>query len=538
MEYFAGLDVSLRSCAICVGDAKGKVMLERELPCEIGDIADCLNSFDYPIERVGFEAGTLSQHLFYGLTGEGFDVVCMEARQVNAALAAMRNKTDKNDARGIAHVLRTGWFSPVHMKSREAHGVRALLSTRKALLNKTIDLANEVRGLLKIFGLRLPKTVQHGSFDGLVRPMIEMDEVLAHAIIPLLDARLALYQHFLELDRRVKRAAARDMLAATAIDMSKDDNDDFYRPPATTTAGLMFPARSKLTVRGFTNLHRASLSLGAALEGVLSKDVALLGRDDERALCQAGFERLRIGAEGLTAALDRLRAQLTSERPYFSADLGPFYHWLRSVYDDPSLTKITALTREHIFKTYPVDLDQYVLGEKPTNEVWLTMEDARARSGFGAVFLKKLLGHMQGVSEVEALMRTDVHVDELRDAKAFWATLANLKEAADALAVSPSQVKVMMSLGMLPNIQITSSLRYTKRDAVLKLLRAVEGLPPTKGGGYLPLRDFCRRDGVALPKAVKAFCEGDLDGAVRRGEGRGLHALEVALDVLKCRPSL
>jgi transposase len=131
MEYFAGLDVSLRSCAICVVDAKGKVMLERELPCEVGDIADYLNSFGHPIVRIGFEAGTLSQYLFYGLTNEGFDVVCMEARQVNAALSAMRNKTDKNDARGIAHVLRTGWFSPVHMKSREAHGVRALPAPAK-----------------------------------------------------------------------------------------------------------------------------------------------------------------------------------------------------------------------------------------------------------------------------------------------------------------------------------------------------------------------------------------------------------------------
>ncbi|MEP2202399.1 MAG: IS110 family transposase, partial [Tateyamaria sp.] len=81
---------------------------------------------------------------------------------------------------------------------------------RKALLSKTIDLANEVRGLLKIFGIRLPKTVKHGSFDGVVRPMIEMDEVLAHVMLPLLDARLVLYQHFLELDRRVKRAAGQD----------------------------------------------------------------------------------------------------------------------------------------------------------------------------------------------------------------------------------------------------------------------------------------------------------------------------------------
>lgn len=210
MDYFAGLDVSLRSCALCIVDAKGTVVRERELFCDVEDIANCLNNFAHPIVRVGFEAGTMSQHLFYGLKDEGFDVVCMEARQVNAALSAMRNKTDRNDARGIAQVLRTGWFSPVHMKSRAAHGVRALLSTRKALLSKTIDLANEVRGLLKIFGIRLPKTVKHGSFDGLVRPLIEMDPVLARAMIPLLDARAVPYQHFLELDRRVKWAATRD----------------------------------------------------------------------------------------------------------------------------------------------------------------------------------------------------------------------------------------------------------------------------------------------------------------------------------------
>ena len=210
MEYFVGLDVSLRSCALCIVDTKGNVLLERELGCEVDDIAECLSEFEFPIERVGLEAGTMSQHLYFGLQAAGFDVVCMEARHVNAALSAMRNKTDKNDARGIAHVLRTGWFSPVHMKSREAHGLRALLSTRKALLKKTMDLANETRGLLKIFGIRLPKSVSHGSFDGIVRPIIEMDDVLAHALVPLLDARVALYQQYLELDRRVKRAASHD----------------------------------------------------------------------------------------------------------------------------------------------------------------------------------------------------------------------------------------------------------------------------------------------------------------------------------------
>ncbi len=210
MEYFAGLDVSLRSCALCIVDRYEQVAFERETACDISEIAGILNGFPYPISRVGFEAGTMSQHLFFGPKAEGFDVVCMEARQVNAALSAMRNKTDRNDARGIAQILRTGWFSPVHMKSRESHGIRALLSCRKALLNKTIDLANEVRGLLKIFGIRLPSSVDHGRFDSIVRPLIEIDDVLAHACLPLLDARAALYQQYLELDRRVKRAARQD----------------------------------------------------------------------------------------------------------------------------------------------------------------------------------------------------------------------------------------------------------------------------------------------------------------------------------------
>lgn len=84
MEYFAGLDVSLRSCALCIVDARGSVALERELACDVDEIAQCLKSFAYPIARIGFEAGTMSQHLFYGLTNNGFDVVCMEKRARSA----------------------------------------------------------------------------------------------------------------------------------------------------------------------------------------------------------------------------------------------------------------------------------------------------------------------------------------------------------------------------------------------------------------------------------------------------------------------
>jgi transposase len=136
----------------------------------------------------------------------------MESRQVKAALSAMRNKTDKNDARGIAQILRTGWFSRVHVKSIGSHHIRALLSCRRAVLNKCVDLENEVRGLLKIFGIRLPSHLEHSVFEEAVRESIEADAALAHALIPLLDARGVLYQTFLVLDRRVKATARADAL--------------------------------------------------------------------------------------------------------------------------------------------------------------------------------------------------------------------------------------------------------------------------------------------------------------------------------------
>jgi transposase len=111
----------------------------------------CLRSFSPELKIVGFEAGTLTQYLTYGLQAAGFEVICLEARQVSAALAAMRNKTDSNDARGIAQILRTGWYSRVHVKSLESHQIRLLLSSRKAVLSKCIDLENELRGPLKVF---------------------------------------------------------------------------------------------------------------------------------------------------------------------------------------------------------------------------------------------------------------------------------------------------------------------------------------------------------------------------------------------------
>jgi transposase len=194
MDCFAGLDVSLRSTNICVVDGHGKRVVEGKTAAEVADIVAFLDGLDVTVAEVGVEAGMLTQYLTYGLRFAGYEVVCMEARQVKAALSAMRNKTDKHDARGIAQILRSGWYSRVHVKSIESHHIRALLSSRRSLLDKCIDLENEIRGILRIFGLKLPSKLAHGSFDRVVRPLIEADDALSTPLLPVLDARLGLYQ--------------------------------------------------------------------------------------------------------------------------------------------------------------------------------------------------------------------------------------------------------------------------------------------------------------------------------------------------------
>jgi transposase len=116
MTYYTGIDVSLRSVSICTVNDKGEVCFEAKVAAEIDAIVDCLHRLDRDVKSVGFEAGTLTQYLTYGLQAAGLEVVCLEARRVSVTLAAMRNKTDRNDARGIAQILRTGWYSQVHVK--------------------------------------------------------------------------------------------------------------------------------------------------------------------------------------------------------------------------------------------------------------------------------------------------------------------------------------------------------------------------------------------------------------------------------------
>ncbi|WP_374819030.1 IS110 family transposase [Brucella grignonensis] len=134
--FYAALDVSLRSVAICIIDEAGKVRLERSVPSDVPDIVRCFNEFGQPIHQVGLEAGTLTQHLTYGLTDAGFDVVCMEARQVNAALSAMRNKTDKNDARALSSNGTENTHKLAYRSSIPAvRGSRSGLSSPRAMIS-------------------------------------------------------------------------------------------------------------------------------------------------------------------------------------------------------------------------------------------------------------------------------------------------------------------------------------------------------------------------------------------------------------------
>lgn len=212
MTYFTGIDVSLRSVSICVVNDRGEVCREAKVDAHVDVIADWLRSFSTDVTSVGFEAGALSQYLTYGLQAAGFEVICLEARQVKNTLDAMRNKTDRNDARGIAQILRTGWYSRVHIKSLHSHRVRTLLASRKAILAKCVDLENELRGLLRVFGIRLPPRVGHGSFDDQIRPTFADDEMLCCALVPLLDARTVLYKIYLKLDNVVKALTKSDPL--------------------------------------------------------------------------------------------------------------------------------------------------------------------------------------------------------------------------------------------------------------------------------------------------------------------------------------
>ena len=200
MERYAGIDVSLKGSSICVVDVTGKIVRETKVPSEPETLVAFFRQLGLPMTRIGLEAGPLSQWLHAGLTRAGFEVVLLETRQVKAALSAMVVKTDRKDARGIAQLLRMGWFRPVHCKSLPAQETRALLVGRKLLQSKLLDLEFSIRGILRGFGLKVGP-VSRGRFVARIRELTSGQPMLERVIEPMLRAREALSKEFRTLHR-------------------------------------------------------------------------------------------------------------------------------------------------------------------------------------------------------------------------------------------------------------------------------------------------------------------------------------------------
>jgi len=209
MEFYAGLDVSLEATSVCVVNGEGKVVREGKLPSDPDAIELFLAEWGIHLKRVGLEAFSFSAWLYAALDEKGLPIVCIETRHTKAALNAMLNKTDRNDARGIAQLMRTGWFRPVHVKSREAQALRMLLAGRKALLGKVLDMENMIRGLIRPFGLKVGQ-VSTGKFDGRVRDLVAGLAELEQIVEPLLAARAAMRLQFARMHRLALAAARND----------------------------------------------------------------------------------------------------------------------------------------------------------------------------------------------------------------------------------------------------------------------------------------------------------------------------------------
>lgn len=211
MEHYGGIDVSLESSSVCVVDGGGKVVREAKVASAPEALIGWLRALDAPVSRIGLEAGPLSQWLYEGLREAGFAVELLETCQVADAFRSMPVKTDRKDARGIAQLLRLGWFKPVHCKSLGAREARALLTARRLVQAKRHDIDMSIRGVLRGFGLKVGKTTPK-AFEHRARELSEGHPTLATIMEALLRSRNALDAEFRPLDKAVNRAAGADRI--------------------------------------------------------------------------------------------------------------------------------------------------------------------------------------------------------------------------------------------------------------------------------------------------------------------------------------
>src|SRR6187399_3293357 len=202
MEHFAGLDVSVKDTSVCIVDDTGRIVREVKVASEPEALLAVLENPTYHFKRIGLEAGPLSQWLYSALAEAGLPAICVETRHMRAMLKVQINKTDRNDARGLAQMMRAGLYRPVHVKTLRSQKLRMLLTHRKLLQSKAIAIENDLRGTLRNFGLKVGMAGT-ARFEARIKELVENIPDLAALVEPLLVIRRALREQIGVLHRRL-----------------------------------------------------------------------------------------------------------------------------------------------------------------------------------------------------------------------------------------------------------------------------------------------------------------------------------------------
>jgi len=208
MKQYVGLDVSQRETSICILDEQGRIIFEGKAPSEPGDLARLIRTRAPNAERIGFETGAMASWLWHELKRLGLPVVCIDARHAHAALSVRMNKSDQNDARGLAELVRIGWYREVQVKSQESQFMRSLLVARSRLVAIRRDIENQVRGMLKEEGLLFPRAVDKLFRDHAMR--LVDGQPLQSIISGLLAVHERVCSEQAALDKRVRALARAD----------------------------------------------------------------------------------------------------------------------------------------------------------------------------------------------------------------------------------------------------------------------------------------------------------------------------------------
>jgi transposase len=212
MDYYAGIDVSLEYSSVCVVDVTGKIAREGKVASEPEALVAWLRCLGLRLERIGLEAGPLSLWLYMAMKKAGLAMELLETRHVRDALKAMPVKSDRNDARGIAQLMRLGWFRPVHCKSIGAQETRAVLTARKLIQSKLQDVENSLRGILRGFGVKVGQTTQQ-RFAGRIRALVAGHSSLETIAEALLSVHAVLLREFKAFEKQVRLIARGDAKA-------------------------------------------------------------------------------------------------------------------------------------------------------------------------------------------------------------------------------------------------------------------------------------------------------------------------------------